>query len=196
MPRGEITFKILEILQNGAEATAQLLDIFTSDYFTSYKKMGRALRYGSPSFESKQYLKHSERQQFYSLLNQLKNQGFVEKKKSADKKSSIWTITEKGLKKSKFIKEKIFNKKHFDYKKESDDKIKVIIFDIPEKERYKRDWLRMVLRGLGFSLLQRSVWIGKNKIPEEFLRDLKQQRMLSYIQIFEINKKGTLTKMF
>ncbi len=168
MPRNKIMPKILEILQVQAEATT---------------KIRHAANYGS-------------RQQFYSLLNNLKNQGLIEKRKTGNKKDSIWKITKKGLEKLKLTKEnKNFSKSKINYKKEKDDKIKVVIFDIPEKERHKRAWLRFALVALGFSLLQQSVWIGKNKISEQFMRDLQERGMLSYIQIFEISKKGTIIQI-
>ena len=69
------------------------------------------------------------------------------------------------------------------------------MFDIPEKEKWKRVWLREVLGLCGFKMLQRSVWAGKNKIPEEFLADLRNFNMLEYVHIFEVSKKGTLKEI-
>ena len=197
MARGEIVFKILEFLQGGTEATAGLLDIFTSDYHSSYRKMKRMIRHGPPPLKINWASDNQKSQQFYSLLNQLKNQGLVRKEKSEHKRGSLWRITGKGLAKLKLIRGRRFlNKKSANYKRESDDKIKVVIFDIPEKERGKRTWLRIALIILGFSMLQRSVWVGKNKIPEQFISDLKERDMLSYVQIFEISKKGTIAQKF
>lgn len=195
MPRNEIIPKILEILQTQAEATADLFDIFTSSYGESYRKMRRSINYGPSQFKTNWAFEYRQRQQFYSLLNQLKNQGLIEKKNNK-KKATIWKITKGGLEKLKLIKEKEnFSRSKIKYNKEKDGKIKVIIFDIPEKERQKRAWLRAALVLLDFSLLQESVWIGKNKIPEQFMYDLKKREMLSYVQIFEINKRGTITQL-
>lgn len=203
MPRNEIIPKILEILQAQAEATANLFDIFTSGYGESYKKMRRAINYGPRRFKTDWAFEYRQRQQFYSLLNQLKNQGLIEKKKSIDndnknsKKETIWRITKGGLEKLKSIKEKKdFSRSKIKYKKEKDNKTKVVIFDIPETERHKRAWLRFALVSLDFSLLQQSVWVGKNKIPEQFMHDLREHGMLPYIQIFEISQKGTIAQVF
>ena len=198
MARGGFISKILEILQIQAEATVDLLDIFTSGYTESYRKARKTMKYGPRQFKTDWSFEYLQRQQFYSLLNQLKNQGLIEKKKENDKNGSIWKITTKGLEKLNLMKTKNFfsiSKANINFKKQPDDKIKVITFDIPEKERYKRDWLRIVLVSLGFSLLQQSVWIGKNKIPERFIFDLQKRGMLDYIQIFEINKKGTIKQL-
>ena len=78
------------------------------------------------------------------------------------------------------------------HKPERDDTTKVIIFDIPEKERYKRDWIRVSLLQLGFKMLQKSVWIGKVKIPEEFINDLKFMKIHSCVHIFSAEKLGTI----
>jgi len=44
-------------------------------------------------------------------------------------------------------------------KKTWDGKWRVIVFDIPEQQKRKRETLRGVLRGAGFCFLQRSVWV-------------------------------------
>ena len=66
---------------------------------------------------------------------------------------------------------------------------------MPEKERRKRGWLRGALRFLNFKMFQQSVWIGKNKIPEQFLFDLRQKNLLPYIHIMEVNKGGTVREL-
>ena len=81
------------------------------------------------------------------------------------------------------------------YKTESDDELKIIIFDIPEEERQKRDWLRSVLKNLKFSMLQKSVWVGKGKLPKEFINDLSKYKIISYVDIFAISKYGSLRKL-
>ena len=81
------------------------------------------------------------------------------------------------------------------YKTESDDELKIIIFDIPEKERQKRDWLRSVLKNLKFSMLQKSVWAGKIKLPKQFLEDLSKNKIIPYVDIFTISKRVSLRKL-
>ncbi|TSC52603.1 MAG: hypothetical protein LiPW39_556 [Parcubacteria group bacterium LiPW_39] len=196
MSRGQIIPKILEILQSQAETTVSLFDAFTLSYGESHRKMHQVIKYGFKRFKADWAFLYRERQQFYSLLNQLKNQGFIEKKKTSQKQS-LWKITKRGREKIRIIRKfNFFKKASVIYKKEDDDKVKVITFDIPERERNKREWLRAVLSALGFTLLQQSVWIGKNKIPEKFLFDLKDREMLPYIHIFKVDKKGTIKEIF
>jgi hypothetical protein len=48
----DIMVKILETLQIGAEFTVDLLDIFTSSYYDSYRKIKRSMMYSSPEFKT------------------------------------------------------------------------------------------------------------------------------------------------
>jgi len=185
----KIIEKILEILQAQAETSATLLDIFTSDYSTSYRKArsGRFIRFKTDWAES-----YRESQRFYSMLNHLKREGFIKKEKSG--KSSIWLITRHGLSKLKLLR----RRQYAPLLQEADENgghsavWNVVIFDIPEKERHKRAWLRSVLVGMGFEKRQQSVWLGKGKIPKEFLHDLRAKRLLPHVDIFSIVKSGML----
>ena len=71
----------------------------------------------------------------------------------------------------------------------------IVTFDIPERERRKRDWLRGALRNLGLAMVQKSVWIGKVKIPGELVEDMKSMRILDFVEIFEISKTGSLQQV-
>ena len=68
----------------------------------------------------------------------------------------------------------------------------IVSFDVPERERRKRDWLRDALRNLGLRMVHKSVWIGKQKLPREFLADLARLRLTDFIEVFEVGKQGSL----
>ncbi|MBI4094682.1 MAG: hypothetical protein HY435_00615 [Candidatus Liptonbacteria bacterium] len=183
--------KVLEILQAGAETAADLLDIMASDYATSYRKMRRSIRSGPRSFQSNWADNYREAQRFYSLLQYLKQQGFIEK--TGASRSSVWHITRKGLKKFSILKKKNqLQRSVAHYEGKEDDKLRIIVFDVPEDERVKRIWLRSALLSLGFTLLQKSVWAGARKIPQDFLEDLQEKRMMPYVHIFEVSRLGTV----
>lgn len=74
-------------------------------------------------------------------------------------------------------------------------KLIIIIFDIPEKERLKRDWLRYQLETMGFQRLQNSVWCGEILLPKDFMEDLEHYDILPYVHIFDVNKQGTLPRV-
>ena len=125
---------------------------------------------------------------FYSLISKLGKEGLISK--MGDKKLKI---TGPG---KKFWKEKrnsiSWQTKYPLAKNTNSQEIYLIIFDIPEEDRAKRDWLRFHIKQLGFKQLQLSVWQGNAPLPEEFMYDLKAASLLSCVHIFSVNKKGTL----
>ncbi|MBI3458659.1 hypothetical protein HY061_00110 [Candidatus Azambacteria bacterium] len=196
--KGEKIEKILNLLQGGAEMTASLLDVFLCDYNTSYKKMRKVMSEPSTSYFKTNWAEaYRERQQFYNILNKLKKSGLISKKEINN--SSKWFITKNGLEKLQILKTgKMFDIHSADYswyKKESSE-FCIVIFDIPEDDRHKRRWIRSALISLDFMLLQNSVWIGKNSIPEQFIHDLKEKKMLDYVHIFGVGDQGTIEKLF
>ena len=44
----------------------------------------------------------------------------------------------------------------------------MVLFDIPEKKRKIRNWLRLQLKLWEFEMIQQSVWLGKGPLPKEF----------------------------
>jgi len=44
-------------------------------------------------------------------------------------------------------------------------------------------------------MIHQSVWVGKIKIPRQFILDLEEINILGYIEIFEISKMGSLKKV-
>lgn len=123
-------------------------------------------------------------QNFYNMVSKLKREGFI--KKTENRKLLITIL---GREKYKKILSRLPRRS---YQSQTDTSIKVVIFDIPEKEQYKRVWLRDQLRELGFKMIQKSVWMGKKKIPKEFLEDIRDLKLLSYVEIFAITKTGSV----
>src|SRR3989344_6093096 len=44
----------------------------------------------------------------------------------------------------------------------------LLIFDIPEVKRKYRNWLRTQLKIYGYTMVQKSVWLGPSPLPKEF----------------------------
>jgi len=172
--------------------TAALLSIFIGGF--DYKGMKRKAFYPTlPSFsnrkENRQILE-KQKHHFHSLLYQLKKQGFIQKKQEQNK--THWLITALGKKHLENLNNQLFSLTKTIYKREKDDGFNVIVFDIPEEKRHKRDWLRRNLLMLDFTMLQKSVWLSRNKLPEEFLKDLNDLELMNFIHIFKVSKSGTL----
>lgn len=120
-------------------------------------------------------------------LSQLKKNGLL------INKDNKWSITSEG---KKFLEKKEKEIKRF-FKSEDilDNREKsrklIIIFDIPEKRRGYRDWLRNELVGFGFNLIQKSVWFGPG-LPKEFVEYLDEVRLLKHIRFFHATEKDLI----
>ena len=124
------------------------------------------------------------------FLYKLKRDGFIKQTEGAE---GGLTISTRGKAKLVELKKK-FQNKHYEVK---DKKVSPVIisFDIPEKFRRKRAWLREVIQNLGFKMVHKSVWVGNIKLPEQLILDLDRMNILEFIEIFEVTKAGTLKKV-
>ena len=190
--KGDITFKILEFLSDVARSTGDILDLFLTDYHSSYR-IARGLSerrsYKRKPLTDKD-IEAADRHRLESLLFWLKNDGLIKKSKS-----NKWQLTRKGIsRKSKIIERAKISLPVNQYSTTQTSNWKIISFDIPESEKRKRAWLRGVLRRLGFKILHKSVWIGKADLPEKLIKDWQRLNLLSYIEILAVTKSGSLRK--
>lgn len=187
--RGEKILKILEILAQGSAGTIALMAAFApGTTYSMAKSLGKM-----PREINKFFADQKQENQFRSLLSYLQKGGLVTKKSINNEIK--WRLTSKGKEKIVVLNKQVTNIAGLPmptYISESSDKLAVVIFDIPEREKAKREWLRWVLKHLGFSLVQESVWMGKLKIPKELLKDLKKHNLLSCVKIFSVTEIGNL----
>ena len=186
--RGNITLKILEAVGKGLVTTADIVTaILESGYGASPSKMNRSYRQIELR-RAKEELHRQKMKSYYNLISKLNRDGFIKTKQKN------WLLTLSGKKKFEKLERQIIEhipRKNYEIRKNND--LTIISFDIPEKEKRKRNWLRDTLSNLDFSMLQKSVWLGKNKIPEEFLKDLRRLEILNYVHIFSVNRTGSIT---
>ena len=188
--------KVLEIVGGAALETSDvLLAIMTSPYGSSRsrieKQKGKIAR-----VRDEIITELKEKQKLYNFIFNLKKDGLVIKKKKGSKE--IWDTTKKG--KEELVKLKVYYRENSlpedrKYESEVSDELTIIAFDIPEKEKHKRDWLRRKLVEMKFKMLQGSVWVGKRKVPEDFLEDLNVCKLMECVEIFTVNKKGSLSRL-
>ena len=180
-----------------AESTVDLLSMFSLDRREAMKEARRSIVRGPRQFKVSWTDLYRERQKFYSLLNQLKRQGLVTRRKQ--EQSSQWRITAQGRKYLMKLKNrpdaspKLFRRA---YEKKNGNSLMIVSFDVPERDRRKRNWLRMQLLALDFEMLQQSVWLGKVQIPEDFVNDLRTYEMIPYVHIFSVSKSGSIIRKF
>jgi len=180
-PKITATAVLLEILQGGAEVTADLFDTFLCSYQESYRRARGKLHGTRPhvSFEEDWADLYLEKQRFYSRLSKLKATGLICKKKT--KAGSFWTLTKAGEERVTpviFVEEAVFPT--------------LLSYDIPEVLRPERDWLRATLGEIGFELIHQSLWIGHKQFTEAFLAELQERKVLEHVQIMEVSKTGSV----
>ncbi len=175
MPRSTISKLILEKLSEAGELALEGL-------FPKNRVEGRMWRevLGLPT--GYEFSKST----FSVVLNRLRSQGFIAK--TGGNRYPVWLLTNQG-------KNKLKSYSYFIKPAKADGIPRLVLYDIPEKERKKRDWLRYELMACGYNQLQKSVWLGYSPLPEEFVQSLKDLDLKDKIHIVSIHKKGTLTEL-
>lgn len=194
--RGEITLKFLEFIKDFAN--------FNMDMFEAFLRAGYGASYGKLDYEFNKLQKERRkyeieweevkrhRKRYAQFLYMLRQDGLIEEQSEGDGKKLL--LTKRGQEKLDKLKEKYLKRlpPTTSYKKEGNNKFIIATFDVPEKERKKRAWLRSVLKNIGLKPIQKSVWMGKAKIPRKFIDDLLELKLINFIEIFEISKTGSL----
>ena len=170
-----------------------VLEMMTMPKSEFWRTRGKHMAGGSFHFHDDWAEKYRDRKRFNALLNYLKQEGLVEKKRSR------WSITAAGNTRLAATSERNrWSAASSRYAVNGPDTtFKIITYDIPSTRegQKQRQWLRSALNNLGFRLLQRSVWVGKRKIPERFMDDLHEKRLVPAVQIFAVSRTGTLREI-
>jgi len=191
--KGQILLKVLEIIKDRA--------IDQMDFFNAILASGYGTGMGKIEYEyqKRRQVSHSKKFQADNLkdrkkrlrifISKMKHDGLINET-GMDNIKLI--ISNKGKKKLMQLKNKLPGRQ---YKAENQNNPVIISFDIPERLRRKRNWLREVIKNLGFKMVHQSVWMGKIKIPKALILDLEHLRILEFIEIFKVSKTGTLKKL-
>ncbi|MBI3442526.1 MAG: hypothetical protein HY007_02065 [Candidatus Sungbacteria bacterium] len=124
------------------------------------------------------------RQTIATILWRLKREGLVERTKG---KKSAWLLTKKGKQFYDASKEKL-------KMPQKDGMTRLVVFDIPEQERKKRDAIRAELVAAQYRQLQKSVWIGEYPLPQDFIALIDELDLERNIHILRVIGQGTLKK--
>lgn len=165
------------ILRRVGELGDATLDILFPANYSETRALRQAL--GLPSSYA------FSRRSFSALLSRLKKQGLVEQRDYG--KGKTWILSIQG---ERCVRQ-------FELAQRTakpDGKKRIVTFDIPEDERYKREWIRRELAACDFVLLHQSVWIGDHPLSEDFVKGLKKLGLQKYVHIFSIENPGTLEK--
>ena len=187
--RGEIIYKILDFFEDRALDQVDFISAFLkAGYGASSGKIQTEINIFSKEREASKFNKQRKRQ-LQKYISKLKSQGLVVQ----DSDQKIKISPEGREKLNKIRKTKTLDKNS--YHKESGNKVIIVSYDIPTTFNRERDLIREVLKILEFRMIHQSVWVGKIKLPEKFIKDLEGLKILEYIEILEVTKQGTLKSL-
>ncbi|MBI2338303.1 CRISPR-associated endonuclease Cas2 [Candidatus Daviesbacteria bacterium] len=115
-------------------------------------------------------------------IKRLREKGFVEKTTLKDEGKIIFKLTEAG-------KEFLLLSKS-DEEIDWDGKWRIVVFDIPEKQRKIRNILRSRLKMWGFTPWQQSVWASKKNVTEKLRRLIKELEIDDWVLVLESDNAG------
>lgn len=196
--KGKFALQILEQLTKTAKSTGDVFDAFLqNEYGAGADKVistaARMARLRAKNDEKRRTHLILQRR-YHNILSWLRRDGLVVE--IVEDNEKILYLTSSGRRKLQNLRER--KKRSFPsgkYQVVPMDRFIIVTFDIPERERRKREWLRSVLKYLGFLMIQKSVWIGKSKITKKLLLDFRQIKLSRYVEIFEITKVGSLREI-
>ena len=120
-------------------------------------------------------LKNLKENSLRTKLWRLQKKCLVEKRKN-----SIY-LTNLGLEYFKKIKE-------VDVKNKWDGKWRIVMFDIPEKIKKERVWMRRELYKLEYKPFQKSVFIGKFPIRENLFREINRKNLGNFVNLITVGE--------
>ncbi len=128
-----------------------------------------------------------------ALIKRLEQQGLIE---HVQKRGKIFiNITERGTSRLARIQERKTIKEAPMTAQAKNARWIIIVFDIPEKKRCKRDWIRRTLNTMGFTMIQRSVWMGQTILPKAFVENITKQDIAPYVEILEVTREGSVDRL-
>ncbi len=123
--------------------------------------------------------------QLQSKLSRLNKKGLI-----CRDDLGVWETTPKGRSYYKtYTRYKYFDS-NLSHKKNARNTL--LVFDIPESDRSKRDWLRYQIKKFHYIQIQQSVWYGPSPLPEDFLKYLKKINIQNNIKIFNVSNNKIL----
>ncbi|MEJ0001812.1 MAG: CRISPR-associated endonuclease Cas2 [bacterium] len=67
----------------------------------------------------------------------------------------------------------------------------LVMFDVPVAQKAEREWFRFHLKKFGYSMIQKSVWVGPSPLPKDFLEYMKEIKLKECIKTFKLAKPYT-----
>ena len=135
-------------------------------------------------FESKhgwhKRVKGIDKPQFERGIRHMETRGLV--KVISQNGFRFIALTQSGELQALLYKAKIIKKQNWD------GKWRLILFDIPEEAKDKRELFRKLLKANGFFKLQASVYISPYSLNNSAIDYLKETKLLDYIRVLRVDK--------
>jgi CRISPR/Cas system-associated endoribonuclease Cas2 len=129
----------------------------------------------------KDWERRIDRRKFSYTIYCLKKKGWIRVPEIEGKKGII--LTKAGEERVSKIKYKIISKK-----KRRDGRCEMVIFDIPEKMRKKRENFRNDLKTLGYRKFQKSIWISPYDVLKETQILIREYSLEKFVRILLIEE--------
>jgi transposase len=177
--KGEITKKIIEIISEVAGNAGDVMKAFlTAGYGASRGRIEYERSKYARRREGGTYRREEERQRkqrYRLMISYLKRDGLIRECKKKGVK--VFEVTIKGKKQFARLQKRAEQQlPALDYEGIKSSHFTIVIFDIPEKERGKRRWLREALGRMGITKIQKVFGWGKlryQKISSTIFIDFK-----------------------
>lgn len=187
--RGELMFKILNTIEDKVSDFINLqAAILSSGYGASFGKIEHNLKLRKrlkDDYVRRRQKNQESRLRLQKYIHKLKTDGLLRQD------GMEISLTKDGKQKLIILRKKLLK----DIPKEPSSNLVIFSYDFPVKKRALRDRVREILKILDFKMIHQSLWVGKIKIPKEFLKYLEEIEALEHIEILEVTKQGTLKQI-
>jgi len=142
---------------------------------------GRSARSFYRILHEREFKKY-KRESVKVALSRLHKKGYI------NNSASGWSMSKKGI--ERLRETRLLSYISSPFKKDSATSM-IISFDIPEKDRRIRHWLRNQLKIFGYKMLQQSLWLGPSPLPLSFLKRLEDLKIRKNVKTFKITKSNS-----
>ncbi len=125
----------------------------------------------------KYYARKKQRRSFSRFIYDLKAGGYLREKEVKNQRAFV--ITLKGVQKISMILRKTRT-----FSKRKDRRLQMIMYDIPEDEKDDREHFRNELLYLGYSKLQKSVWVSPYDVFKQTQQLIQNYHFSKYVRLF------------
>ncbi len=163
---------ILGLAERGTAIISEILEGPSRGMKRGYQRISAMKKFWDYYDELKELKENSAR----TILWRLQNKGLVRKKEKS------YELTALGFRIAKIFKGKKIVEQVWD------GKWRIVMFDIPEKKREERNWLRYELYALDYKPLQKSVFMGQQPIDEDIYKEIMERGLNDCIRLITIGE--------